>query len=193
MQTCFATQFIVCFWRKYIDSCISTASYTLPRRPLFAKLTYMFRTDHILFNLNFFLNTTAPLLQVAKGACQPLLRHRKHQLGYVAMPTPNARGLKALQAVRPSEHGRHIFVYTNIDTKQVIYSLRRTLKVGSSHHPIPHYLAPIPSSSHAIPAQFFLDLPLRRSRTPTSTNSPSSANTLCLPPSGPTSGSRSAP
>ena len=52
------------------------------------------------------------------------------------MLIPNARGLKALQAVRPSEHGRHIFVYTNIDTKQVIYSLRRTLKVGPSHQPL---------------------------------------------------------
>jgi hypothetical protein len=152
----------------------------------------MFRTYHLTFNLNFFLDTTAPLPQAAKGASQPLLHHRKHRLGYIAMLTPNARGLKALQAVRPSEHGRHIFVYTNIDTKQVIYSLRRTLKVGPSHHPIPHYLAPFPSSSYAIPAQFFLDPPLRHPRIPTSTNSHSSANTPCLPPSGPTSGSRSA-
>jgi len=121
----------------------------------------MFRTDHLPFNPNIFPDTTAPLPQAAKGASQPLLHHRKHQLGYVAMLAPNARGLKALQAVRPSEHGRHIFVYTNIDTKQVIYSLRRTLKVGPSHHPIPHYVTPFPSSSHAIPAQFFLDPPLK--------------------------------
>jgi hypothetical protein len=190
MQTCLAMQFIVCFWRKYIDSCISTASCMLPRRRC-SRSSLHVRTDHLTFNLNFFLDTT-PLPQAAKRASQPLLHHRKHQLGYIAMLTPNARGLKALQAVRPSEHGRHIFVYTNIDTKQVIYSLRRTLKVGLSHHPIPHYLAPSPSSSHAIPAQFFLDPLLRHSRTPTSTNSPSSANTPCPPPSGPTSGSRSA-
>ena len=168
MQTCLAMQFIVYFWRKYIDSCISTVSC----RVVVREALCMFRTDHLTFNLNFFLDTTAPLPQAAKGASQPLLHHRKHQLGYVAMLTPNARGLKALQAVRPSEHGRHIFVYTNIDTKQVIYSLRRTLKVGPSHHPIPHYLAPFPSRSHAIPARFFLDPPLRHPRTPTSTNSP---------------------
>ena len=188
MQTCLAMQFIVYFWRKYIDSCISTVSC----RVVVREALCMFRTDHLTFNLNFFLDTTAPLPQAAKGASQPLLHHRKHQLGYVAMLTPNARGLKALQAVRPSEHGRHIFVYTNIDTKQVIYSLRRTLKVGPSHHPIPHYLAPFPSRSHALPARFFLDPPLRHPRTPTSTNSPSLVNTPCLPPSGPTSGSRSA-
>ena len=72
MQTCLAMQFIVYFWRKYIDSCISTVSCRFVVR----EAPCMFRTDHLTFNLNFFLDTTAPLPQAAKGASQPLLHHR---------------------------------------------------------------------------------------------------------------------
>jgi hypothetical protein len=35
-----------------------------------------------------------------------------------------------LSRVRAAEHGRNIFVYCNIRTNQVIYSLTRALKVG---------------------------------------------------------------
>lgn len=93
-----------------------------------------------------------------------------------------SRSVNAAQPIEPiqAHHGNQIFIYRNIRTNQIVYSLTRSLNVPSPFPPPSSFPPPLAPANRS-----------HSRTTPPSNNSPSSAKKPSPPPSAKTSGSPS--